>query len=134
MATSWDSAKSAALKVLGNKAKLPEPTGIDKSMDGLDTAFEAFDQSRETIEDKVVALQNANADVKKAFEQFGKVVDKSDFGLDKKDKDDAKKIAIAQKILDGFVSAVSIAQDVNNKNLTELSKHIILLSKYKPAR
>lgn len=132
MANSWDVARASAAKVLGDKAKIPEPKAPNKALDVAGKAFDAFDKSRDDIEAKLLDLQNSFGAVKNAFDQFGAIIEKSDFGLDKKNKDDAKKIADAQKILGDYIGEVDDAQSANVKMLGELDKHIILLSKYKP--
>jgi hypothetical protein len=130
----WETAKASAMKVLGEKGKIPEPKTLDKASEGLDKAFEAFSKSRDDLEEKLVGLQDADSAVSHAFDQFGTLVEKSDLGLDPKSKDDAKKIAQAKKILTDYVNVVTKAQEANNKNLKELDKHMILLSKYKPPK
>lgn len=133
MADSWDAAKAAAVKVLGKQAKIPEPKAMAKADADLQKAYAAFDKSREDLEDKLVTLQNADSAIGNVYKQFGTLVEKADFGLDAKNKDDAKKIEQAKKILSAYVDKVTDAQEQNVKNLTELDKHVILLSKYKPA-
>jgi prefoldin subunit 5 len=130
----WETAKASAMKVLGEKGKIPEPKTLDKAGEGLDKAFEAFSKSRDDLEEKLVGLQDADSAVSHAFDQFGTLVEKSDLGLDLKNKDDAKKITQAKKILTDYVTTVTKAQEANNKNLKELDKHMILLSKYKPPK
>jgi hypothetical protein len=91
-------------------------------------------KSRGDLEDKLLALQDADSSVSHAYDQFGTLVEKSDLGLDPKNKDDARKITQARKILTDYVNQVIKAQETNNKNLKELDEHMILLSKYKPPK
>src|SRR3954469_11748733 len=130
MADSWDTTKAAALKVLGKQAKIPEPKAMTKAYADLQKASAAFDKSREDLEDKLVTLQNADSAIGNVYKQFGTLIEKADFGLDAKSKEDTKKIEEAKKILGGYVDKVTDAQEKNVKNLTELDKHVILISKY----
>jgi hypothetical protein len=133
MAT-WEQAKAGALKILGDKGQIPDPKAVDKASTAMDEAFAAFDKSRSDLEEKLLALQDSDSSVSHAYDQFGTLVEKSDLGLDSKNKDDAKKIVQAREILTDYVGQVVKAQEANNKNLKELDKHMILLSKYRPPK
>ena len=80
---------------------------------------------RNELEAKVLELQDANINVKNATKQFKNTIDKEDFGLNEKDKDDAKKIQQAAKVIDDFLQANMDAIDKNDKNLDELDKHLV---------
>ena len=131
MASNWPTTRSAALKILGNKAKFPEPKNMAGLLANLEKSFQAFDKSRDAIEDRVTELQNAGACFAQAMKQFAAIVDKADFGLDRKNKDDAKKIEAAQAVLTDYVDGVADMSAHNDKALTELDKHLMLMSKYK---
>ena len=132
MAMSYDAAKAAALKALGKDAKLPTPPSAIKTAADQDSkAYDAFDKSRKELEAKVLALQNADSSWKNALKQYGEMLQENDFGLDANDKDDAKKIEAAQKAFADWNDGAIAVLDGNLKNLDELDKHLINITKYK---
>lgn len=132
MSNSWPATRSEAIKILGKKAKFPEPKNMTGLIANLEKSFLAFDKARNAIEDRIPEMQNAGAAFAQAAKQFGAIVDKTDFGLDKKDKEDAKKIEAAKDVLSEYVEGVAEQSAHNEKALTELEKHLVLMSKYKP--
>jgi hypothetical protein len=133
MSAIWDKAKASALKILGDSGKVPDlPDTVDKAADTLDKADDAFDKSREDCEAKLLAVQNGNDAVRNTLKQFLAKVAKSDFELDSKNKDDAKKIQKARQILTDTLNSAIKAYDSDDKVLDEVDKHLIQMSKYKP--
>lgn len=130
MEGTWNGARSAAVKILGIKARLPEPKNAMTLLANLERTFQGFSKCRDALEDKVAEMQNAGASFAKVMKQYGAVVDKADFGLNAKDKDDAKKIEAAKKVLQGYVDGVLEMSTHNDKALTELDKHLMLMSRY----
>lgn len=129
----WDKAKAAALKILGKDAEVPDvPDNIDSAADTLGKANGDFDKARGQVEDALLAVQNANDAVKNAIKQFGAKIEKADFKLDSKNKDNVKKIEQARKLLTGTIASATKFYDQDDKMLDELDKHIIQLGKYKP--
>jgi hypothetical protein len=132
MAEGYDKVKAAALKVLGNKGKVPDlPDTIKKAQTSWDKAYEEFTKSREACEAKLLAMQNANDATRNAAKQFGAKLEKSDFNLDSNDKDDQKKIQQAQDLLSGYIDDAVKRLEKNDKTLDELDKHLIQMAKYK---
>jgi chromosome segregation ATPase len=133
MSAEWDKAKAAALKVLGKDAEVPDmPDVVEKAADTVGKALEEFDKVREQCEGKVLALQNANDAVKNALKQFEAKIEKSDFKLDAKNKENLKKIQQARKLLGDRLAAGVKHWEADDKMLDELDKHIEQLGKYKP--
>jgi hypothetical protein len=131
----YDKAKAAAEKILGKSAKVPDlPPGIEKAFDAKIKANEAFDKSREDLEAKLVEVQNANDGVKNLANQFEAKMEKEDFGLDTKNKDDVKKIQQARKIMTDVLKTGTKNLADDDKILNELDKHVIQLGKYKPSK
>lgn len=131
MADSWDSVSKAAMKILGEKGKIPKISpGIAKARAADDKSFEAFDKAREELKAKLLATQNTREAVKDGISQFQDEIDESDLGLDPKSKDDAKKIAEARKILSDWLGQqIEVCED-DFKNLKELDKHLMSLMNY----
>ena len=135
MSAVWDKAKAEALKILGKDADVPDlPAPIDKAGDALSKANDDFDKCRDDLEGKLVAVQNANDAVRNLLKQFEAKVDKSDFDLDPKKKDDAQKIQKAKKILVDALTTGIKHREADDKMLDELDKHVIQLGKYKPSK
>jgi hypothetical protein len=126
----WDKAKAQALKALGDGAEVPDLTDpISKARTAFDDANTAFKTSREECEAKLLELDNANAALLNAVEQFRARIEKNDFKLDA--NKDAKKIQQAQKLLTGELDGAIKSLKVNDKMLDDLDKHMIQLGKFK---
>jgi hypothetical protein len=131
MPMTYEAAKAAALKVLGKDAKIPPPTSAIKTSSDQDgKAFDAFDKSRKDLEAKLLALQNSESAWKNALRQYDDALQGNNFGLDDKDDDDAKKIDQAQKLFAAWSNGALAVLDRNIKNLDELDKHLMNISKY----
>jgi hypothetical protein len=132
MADSWEAASKSALKILGDKGKIPKySAAVPKAAAAEAKAFDDFKKSREELKSKLLGLQNGGEAHKNAVSQFQDTIDEEDFGLDRKNKDEAKKIAEAQKILSGWLQEQIDVGEQNVKNLKELDKHLMSLSNYK---
>jgi hypothetical protein len=130
-AKTWNDAKAQALKILGDKAKIPEPkANLSKLMGDVEKADKEYDASVDVLQAKILALQNTNDAWKNAAKQFDDQVSKNDFGLDAKDADDKKKIQQAQDILSAYLDEQIDTANLNDKNLDELDKHSMAISKY----
>jgi predicted RNase H-like nuclease (RuvC/YqgF family) len=133
MSAEWDKVKAAALKILGKDAEVPDmPDVVQKSADSVTKARDDFDKAREECEGKVLALQNSNDAVKNALKQFEAKIEKSDFKLDIKNKENMKKVQQARKLLTERINAAAKYWEGDDKMLDELDKHIEQLGKYKP--
>ncbi len=129
----WNTAKAAAMKVLGDKAEVPDlPSTITKAEEAFEKSSAAFDKSRADCESALLDVQNALSAVKNAGKQFTASIEKSDFELDS--KTDAKKIQQGQKILLTSLQGSSKNIDDNDKILDELDKHLVQMGKYKLAK
>lgn len=127
-------AKAAAEKILGKEGNVPDlPAPIDKAKEAFDKAYEAFEQAKDELEAKLLEMENANSAAKNAIKQFRAKIEKEDFDLDEKNKDQAKKIQQARKILLADLDEHLGASSRNEKTLDELDKHLIQMGKYKPA-
>ncbi len=134
-ARSLDEAKAAAMKILGDKAKIPEPkVKFSKLNTEFAKATKEYDASVDVLQSKILALQDINSSAKNAIKQYADLISKSNFGLDSKDDDDKKKIKDAQKVLDDFLEGAITARDTDIKNLDELDKHSMAISQYEPEK
>jgi hypothetical protein len=133
-ARSPDDAIEQAQKVLGDKAKIPPPKTLpDKFQNDYEKAFKEFDAAREDSENKLLALENTVSAYTNAQQQNAAVYQREDFGLDRKSKDDAKKIKLAQKIFSDFFNNFQKQGEAERKVIDELDKHLIQLGRYKPS-
>ena len=127
----WAEAKAAAMKILGDKAKIPEPkVTISKFRADMDKADKEYDAAVDVLQNKILALQNMSSSMKNVIKQYQDLISRSNFGLDPKDDDDKKKIGEAQDVLDGYLDVQMDNLDTNIKNLDELDKHTMGISKY----
>jgi hypothetical protein len=134
VADTFASAKAKAAKILGKDAKLPDGKGIPKLQTETDAAFSAYQKSCDDLEAKILALQKALSNAKLTIKQIGEKIEDDDFGLDEKNKDDAKKIKEAHDIFSGWSDDKSKTVDDDIKALDELDKHVMDFKKYKPAK
>ena len=127
----WQEAKATALKILGDKAKIPDPkANLTKFNADIAKADKEYDAAVNVLEAKILTLQNTNSAWKNAVKQFSDQISKSNFGLDEKGADDKKKIKQAQDILTDYLDSQMAIADANVKNLEELDKHTMAISKY----
>ncbi len=133
MADDWGTSAAKAQKILGKDAKIPQPKFIGKAASDYEAAWTAFKKARADLEAKVLDMQNLESKVKNSVKQFEDSIEETDFGLDGKNKDDAKKIADAQAILTGYCDNLIAIRDQAIKDLGELDKHLMNIAKYKQA-
>ncbi len=127
-----DDEEARASKILGKDAKFPtRKFDIGKLGETQIAAFNAFDKGRDDLSDKLAAFENANQAIMTGLKQLAAAYEKNDFGLDPKKKDDAKKIAQAQKLFKDFFARELKVLDNMDKSIDELEKHIVQMSKYK---
>ncbi len=131
MANNFDAARAKAIKALGKDAKVPDNKVLEKTFGDVFSAYDAFDKARDDIEAKILALQKALASHKLTMKQFVDKLDDDDFGLDEKNKDDAKKLKEAHGYFDEWASSKMdlMASDIDG--LDELDKHVMDFRKYK---
>jgi hypothetical protein len=133
-AKSFDDATEQAKKVFGDHADIPPPKNDpEKLRDSFDKAAGEFDGARDTVEAKLLAMENAISTFKNGMKQNAAIYERANFGLNDKSKDDAKKIKLAQKIFSDYFTNGHSRADRELKMLDELDKHVIQLGKYKPS-
>ena len=126
-----DATQQQATKILGDKAQFPaEKPDMAKLQDDYGKAFQAFDDARDKIEDAIQDFENAITTFENGLKTNRAAYDKEDFGLDKKNKDDQKKIAQATKIFMDFFARIQKRVEDRYKEIEELQKHAIRLRKY----
>ena len=129
----WQGTDKDALKILGDKGKIPKwPANIDKAIAAEDKAFDAFDKVRNELKKQLLAEQNAVDALKNALSQFQDQVEEDALGLDLKNKDDKKKIDQARKILSDKIQGIMDLKEDDFKNLKELDKHLMDIGNYEP--
>ena len=127
-------AKASAQGVLGKEGKIPAPkTDWPKLAADKNKADKEYDAAVDVLQKKIVALQTTTAAAKIAIKQYDDQISKTDFGLDENDADAKKKIAQAQKILGDVLDIMMGNCDTDIKNLGELDKHTMAISKYESA-
>jgi len=132
MAEGWDNATKQAMKVLGNKGKIPDGKPVWKFFDDVVAkAFDAFAKVRDDLEAKLTDLEGQEARFSSMIDQFEAKLQKDNLGLNEKDKEESKTIDKARDILLEYLNSCSKASDANIKNLKDAGRHLILLSKYK---
>lgn len=127
----WNEAKAAAMKILGDKGKIPEPkVNFAKVREIYDKADKEYYAAVDNLQSKILALQNMTSTFKNTLKQYSEIIAKSNLGLDTKDADDKKTIDQAAKILDDYLDEQMDNCDADIKNLDELDKHSMAISKY----
>jgi septal ring factor EnvC (AmiA/AmiB activator) len=122
----------AAMKVLGDKGKIPKfSPAIPKAGTADEKTYEEFKKVRDELKKKLLATQDSGEALKDAIEQYQDDINENDLGLNARDKDDAKKIAAARKILSDRLQESIDLQETNGKNLRELDRHLMSLMNYK---
>jgi hypothetical protein len=131
MADNWTETKAAAMKVLGTKGKIPDPKwNKEKLTAEYKKADQAYDAAVDALQSKILALQNISSTAKNSIKQYAEQISKSNLGLDPKDAGEKSKITQAAKLLDDYLDETMDAYETNIKNLDELDKHTMGLSKY----
>jgi septal ring factor EnvC (AmiA/AmiB activator) len=128
----WNNVVTAAMKVLGDKGKIPKfSPAIPKAGTADEKTYEEFKKVRDELKKKLLATQDSGEALKDAIEQYQDDINENDLGLNARDKDDAKKIAAARKILSDRLQESIDLQETNGKNLRELDRHLMSLMNYK---
>jgi len=129
---SSEDAKAKAIKILGKDADMPkEKVDFDKISKAVEDGFDSVKKARDQLEAALLECDNALSSGVNAVKQTQMIYEKSDFGLNPKKPEDAKKIKQARQLI-GAVLAKSLsisAQDM--KSFEELEKHAIQVGKYK---
>ncbi len=125
MSENWDKTVAAAMKILGDKGKVPPmssalSSGIDA---GRKVAKETAKAASE-LQAKVVELQKSVGDVLRAAQQFQTAIDKDNLGLDPKNADDAKKIKQARAVIDRYFDTAIKATTAGLDPATKLDNAI----------
>jgi len=129
----WDIVKAAAVKLLGPDAEVPDmPDSVQTAADAMGKASGEFDKARADCEAKLLVLENSNDAVRNGLKQLLAKVEKSDFKLNPKEKDNAKKIAQARALLVAKVNSGIKMYNDDDKMLDEVNKHLVQLGNYKP--
>ena len=120
------------MKILGDKGKIPKINpAIAKANTADQKTCEEFKKGREELKKKVLAVQDSGEALKDAIEQYQDDINEDELGLNARDKDDAKKIVAARKVLSDRLQESIDVQDTNKKNLRELGKHLMNIVNYK---
>jgi hypothetical protein len=124
MSDDWDKVEDAVMKVLGDGGGVPE----------FDVPLKTFASFTDDVRDKLVpaadkvsaaifTLQQNASSRSELWEELQDRVDASDLGLNaKKNKADARPIADAKKLLDGFLKKQMAEADAEMKQLREAHK------------
>ena len=130
-AESWPNAKKKALKILGEKGKLPDDKPIYKGFEAYAKVYDTFDKSRGELEAKITELQGQMEKYSSQLDQFETTLEKDKLGLNDKDKEETKEIDLARSILCDSINETIKDYDDDIKNLKAAARHIILLGQYK---
>ena len=135
MGKGWDPYVQKALKIVGGNGYVPdEPDSLQKAINDVEDAMEEFDNGRKDLQTKVKALKTPGNEAQQGLRQYLAEVQKSDFGLDLKNKDDAKKVLQARAVLVGPINEAITAFAKYSKDVDELNKHVEELGDYKPPK
>jgi hypothetical protein len=128
---SWDADKAAAMKILGNKAKIPDKLNQDKHRVGLLKCYDEYGAAVDVLQKKIQAFQDLMSNRKIAIKQSMDAISKSNFGLDAKDDDVKKKIKQAQDFLNNHLDACNKPADDMIKDLDKLDNPMKSLVAFK---
>jgi hypothetical protein len=124
--------KTKAKKLLGPSADIPkEKVDFDKLTKDIMDAYGKLDKIRSDLEAAVLDCETALSAGTNALKQTAAIYEKEDFGLDLKKKDDLKKITQARQLFSTVLKFGMTNLTSQSKDLDELDKHAIQLSKYK---
>lgn len=112
MPENWDKTVAAAMKILGDKGKIPPmPTALTSGIESGKKANKETAKAVSELQSKLAELQKSLGDVLRAGQQFQAAIDKDNLGLDPKNADEAKKIKQARALLDGYFDKALKATD-----------------------
>ena len=132
MAKDWDSAFAAATKILGKNGKIPPPkSALSSANDAYDVALKNWRAAQASMEDVLDELDAANDKKIHQIKMYLAVIEKSDLGYEDEDeKETAKKLQAARKLLVDFLDGVVTRYSNAGKSIDELEKHVTLVAKY----
>jgi hypothetical protein len=120
-----------AKKVLGDGASMPDETvDVQAVIEKANDNFAKFKKGTGDLGNVAEALEDAIDAIKNAMKRTQASYTTTDFGLDKKNKDDAKKIDQAKKILAAFFTQELALAAKWEKDLDEMQKHLVQLGDY----
>jgi hypothetical protein len=120
------------MKLFGGGVTLPDPkVNIDNLYDKRHDLFEQFKKVRDDLADIMEKYEDANGALKNGVKRMADIYVDDDFGLDRKNKDDAKKLDQAHKLYKAFFDNCLKGLTENEKAVDELQKHLVQLSRYK---
>jgi len=132
---SWkelDDLDEKVAKLFGGECITPNPkVDVGDLLDKRMKAFETFSKSRDGLADLLEKYEDADDAVKNGVKRAAAVYQTADFGKDKKNKDDAKKIEQARKMYATFFNANLKDIADGEKGVDELQKHLAQLGNYK---
>jgi hypothetical protein len=132
---SWkelDDLDEKVAKLFGGECTTPNPkVDVGDLFDKRMKAFETFSKSRDDLADLLEKYEDADDAVKNGVKRAAAVYQTADFGKDKKNKDDAKKIEQARKMYAAFFNANLKEIADGEKGVDELQKHLVQLGNYK---
>jgi hypothetical protein len=106
MPENWDKTVAAAMKILGEKGKIPPmPAALTSGIEKGHKSSREATKAASDLQAKLVDLQKSIGDVIRAGQQFQAAIDKDTLGMDPKNPDDAKKLKQARALLDGYFDA-----------------------------
>jgi len=120
MSDDWDKVEEAVLKVLGDGGGVPEFTVPLKAFAALtDGVRSEVAPAADKVSSAILSLQqNAKSRIE-AWDELQDRVDASALGLNAKNKADARPIADAKKLLDGFIKKQVADADSEMKQLRD---------------
>jgi hypothetical protein len=129
MPDTWDPAVKAAKKILGPKGKLPDfPPNIAKTASNLGKSWNGFVAAQKALEAAYGAhLKNWDL-YQGAHLSFIDDMERSNLGLDAKNKDDAKKISEAKKPLMTSLHKMDNEHKANLTKFQNLGSHVRIVA------
>jgi hypothetical protein len=128
---SWDQATKEAMVILGKDGKIPPPkVNLGKYHTDFDKADKEYDAAVDVLQAKILAMQNTRSSVRNVLKQYQDLISKNNFALDPAAEGNKDKIQKAQDLLDGYLDSQMENLDTDIKNLDELDKHSMAISKY----
>jgi hypothetical protein len=130
----WPKTLADAKTILGNSAKIPsgKMPGVLKNKDDYNKLANAFGTLVETMEKKLLELQNAASKIKNSVDQADNEISDDNYGLDARKPDDKKKIDQAQALFTKYFKSCDQEVDDMMKVLGQLDKHLEQLGKSSP--
>jgi hypothetical protein len=133
VAQTSDAAEKAAMKILGDKGKIPPSDFLEKPLDKSEAARKDFSDKVDELNSSLLAYQDAMSSFANATQNYINTIEKTDFGLHKDNKEEAKKIDAASKILVEFWGGMKKSLEKDVKSLDAFDKHIADLNRFKPS-